>query len=706
MACGQQRPPAASPPQLPPSARGSRIAWAAWAAWAGLIALTLAAYLPSVLVPFPWFVEESITFQENPWMGDLDVGNWIGLVQRPHYRDYTPLGWTYQFLVAGLAGRDNVSAIRVASVVLHLLVVLAGWRLLRLMVPGRPWLVWTVAALYAIHPMSVEQAVWVPAQKWLLSVWLALLAMHVWWRARGGTPTADIPTADDVPPLHRGRATLAGALFLLALLCKGGVIILPLVLLAAEWTVGRLPLRRALWRVAPMLGIAVLFGLSSALLLGDAANSVAWVGGNPLTSFVAHLPALWTTVWHWTAPLTASETGLHSGLSFYYGIDAVPDVASALLAIGKGALALVVLGLAWLAAGRTRLATFSAAWFLLSQLLVMGLIPHQWWPMADRYTSFGGWGVALLGGLALSNLLRVGVRPEIRPRFLIGLPIGALLAAGGINAMTQLQWTSPDALRIRALIVSPRSPFVLQSTLLQNARNVFADDMQALPLERSLSSLEMREKLTLRSDGSGIAGVNVIDLIRAVMATPGAADLLYIDSTSGNLLLLALIERQRAARAGVDPAANDAAGPLGRELIAHAIRYGDGRPGVVLRVAIYHACRGRMDLARPWLDRFRQSEIVRWPEIVAHSSQVTADGPLPDNTWFIRGNCDYVRQIAVRSSISLFLNVAVRDAVSRNDPDSVLQLVKAARMMYPDCDNFRDWLRRAEAGTLPGLTPE
>ena len=675
--------------------------------WFALIGITLAVYLPGVLEPYGTLVEESITFEQNPWMDAFTVDNWWGLVTRPHYRDYTPVGWTYQFLIAGLFGRDTVVGLRIGSLLLQLALVLVGWRLLRALMPDRPWLALFVAAFYAIHPMSAEQAIWAPAQKWMLSVALAMAAMLLWWKARGGTPMPSAPgtAVGDTPGPPRmrvGLAALSCFVFLVALLSKGGTIVLPIVVLAAEWTIGRLPLRRAIIRTLPLFAISMAFGLFTTTLMNEAA-AVKWVGGNPVTSFVSHLSALMRTIWHWGLPITwQGDAGqFRSTLTFYYRLDAALDLPSTLYALGCGLTALGMLAGAWLLAGRSRLATFAALWFLVSQLLVMGLIPHQWWPMADRYTCFGGWGLVLLGGTAVAGLLQrlSRARPDLRLPLKFGVAGGAVLLAAVVNtSLTQIQWQDAGQMAAHSVLNAPDSPSVLQRTLLKPAQDAFFQAFHALPLGRPLTSLEMPD-VSLGA-GSGPDRMSLYGLVRTVMLKPEAADGLYIDSYCTNALLLAILEcRDMTPDAA---AADRSAGPFGDMLVAHGDKF-SMRPRVMIRLAIYHACRGRMDEARPWLQRYREDELVRWQEVIAHSDSARSTQPPPDNLWFIKGDCDYVRQMQILNEFALFADVALRDALLRHDDAGALRLMKAARMMCPDVPVFAALLHHAENGTLPGM---
>ena len=695
-----------------------------WLAPIGLIVLVLAVYLPSVITPFPFMVEEDVTFTLNPYMAAPTLENWWGLVSRVHYVDYTPVGWTLQFVMIAIVGVDNVPGIRMTSVLLHLGIVLMMWRLLVAWVPRRPWLTWMVAAIYAVHPMSVEQVIWTPAQKWMLSVLLALIAMRIYWHARGGTPAAGAgPTPS--PRLRPGLVTLAVVLFLLALLSKGGVVIVPVLLLTAEWTIGRSSLRRAIWRTVPFFLVAIAFGLFS-ISQHTEAPTAPFVGGSRIASVVTHLPALARTIGHWMLPFTIDISGIRSPLSFYYYVPVVHDTASWLTAAGVGALGFgAVIGL-WWAAGRTRVATLAAVWFLLCEALVLGLFAHQWWHMADRYTCLGGGGLVLLIGCAVREtvvwIARAagnraatvpGHTPVNRlPEMLIGVPVLALALVLAGNALAQWMWLGPMQFHWQNLSNEPDGLAELPNVTM-NATGEFYKRIMKHPLDQSISDMdvpivmfeiEMDDPRLTRRIPSNAA-------LAEILATHGAEDLLYEEVFTDNLLLAAVEEsnaRMRASPSGLQTrsAADDLRGttdgPIGDRLMQF-INGHAANPRVALRGAIYQLCRNRADLAVPWLEPWRTADLTSWRRLedLVHNADVRADTPndkLPDTSWFLRQG-DYVLRNAVRAEFGLYGCIAARVWLQLGKPEAARLPLQVMRIMFPPSPLCRAWLKQVEAMT-------
>jgi hypothetical protein len=112
------------------------------------------------------------------------------------------------------------------NVLLHLLNTILLFFLFRAM-SGGPWLSALLAALFAVHPLHVENVAWISERKDLLCAFFGLLAVHAYLQY-----------------VRRGRRiwlVATSAFFLLGLLSKSMLVTLPLVLLLLDyWPLGRL----------------------------------------------------------------------------------------------------------------------------------------------------------------------------------------------------------------------------------------------------------------------------------------------------------------------------------------------------------------------------------------------------------------------------------------------------------------------------------
>ncbi|HEX8323962.1 MAG TPA: tetratricopeptide repeat protein [Tepidisphaeraceae bacterium] len=158
---------------------------------------------------------------------------WTELGATPQYY---PLTFTSFWLEAQLFGpKPQVS--HIVNVALHAGSALLLWKILRrLSVPGA----WAAAVVFAVHPIQVESVAWITERKNTLSMILALSAAWIYLNyARLGSDEAArpageglrVPLPDEPARLYR----LFLALFVLALLAKTMVAVLPLMLLVVVW---------------------------------------------------------------------------------------------------------------------------------------------------------------------------------------------------------------------------------------------------------------------------------------------------------------------------------------------------------------------------------------------------------------------------------------------------------------------------------------
>ena len=204
-----------------------------------IIALTIAAYLPALRAGFVFDDYSLIT--DNPLVkaGDGLYRFWF-TTDAP---DYYPLTWSLWWLEWRLWG-DSPAGYHLVNVLLHAGNAVLVWLVLRrLRVPGA----WVAGLLFAVHPVNVATAAWISEQKNTLSMLFYAGAILAYLNF------------DET----RRWSWYAGALglFLLALLSKSAVAMLPVVLLLCIWWQRGRVERRDLARTAPFFALALALGL-------------------------------------------------------------------------------------------------------------------------------------------------------------------------------------------------------------------------------------------------------------------------------------------------------------------------------------------------------------------------------------------------------------------------------------------------------------
>ena len=166
----------------------------------------------------------------------------------------------------------NAAGYHVLNVLLHAASAVLLWRVLRrLKVPGA----WLAGMLFALHPVAVQSVAWITERKNTLSLALCLASLLAWLRFEDAgfhhddtTGTTKGTAHSALPPslkLRRASCTpqylLSLGLFLLALLAKTSVVMLPVVLLLLVWWRRGKLTRENLLRTVPFFVLSLVLGL-------------------------------------------------------------------------------------------------------------------------------------------------------------------------------------------------------------------------------------------------------------------------------------------------------------------------------------------------------------------------------------------------------------------------------------------------------------
>lgn len=362
-----------------------------------------------------------------------------------HMANWHPLTWVSHMADCELFGLAP-GGHHLVSVVIHGVNAALLFLALRLMTASvAPS--FTVAALFAFHPLRVESVAWASERKDVLAGLFFMLALLAYAHyARRPTPA---------------RYVLVFTALALGLMAKPMLVTLPLVLLLLDlWPLGRLgargpagraALRAALLEKLPLLALCV---ASAAITVvaqhrGGAVVELAAVPlpGRVANALVASVTYLSKTVWP-------------ARLAFYYPYPAPgPGVAAALAIAGVlGAMALAsVTFLAAMQAGRRPYLLVGWLWYLIMLLPVIGLVQVGHQSMADRYTYLPLIGITI--AVVWSAAEVAARRPSLRrPLVAAGTVIVVLLSAA--TWLQARHWRDSRALFEHALAVTHDNYFV------------------------------------------------------------------------------------------------------------------------------------------------------------------------------------------------------------------------------------------------------
>ncbi len=225
-----------------------------------IVAMTLLVYIPVIHGGFLW--DDDWLVVNNPHLSGLNglARIWqCTLGGDKRIPDYYPVTWTSFWIERHLWGK-NPTGYHVTNILLHAVNAVLVWLVLARL--GVRW-AWLAGALFAVHPVNVASVAWIAERKNTLSMLFYLLSLWCYLRfdEEGG---------------WRWYVQALGA-FLLALLSKTSVVMLPVVLLLVGWWRRDKITRRNLLASLPFFAMAI--GLS---ILGILYQTYVVIHGAPI----------------------------------------------------------------------------------------------------------------------------------------------------------------------------------------------------------------------------------------------------------------------------------------------------------------------------------------------------------------------------------------------------------------------------------------
>ena len=184
---------------------------------AAIVLLTIVAYIPAMRGGFVF--DDHLLIIHNPVLQARDGLHRFWFTTEAS--EYYPLTWSLLWVEWRLWG-TSAAGYHVVNVLLHAVNAVLVWTVLRrLKIPGA----WVAGLVFAVHPVNVATAAWISEQKNTLSMLFYAVAILLYLRF------------DETSRWRWYGLSLAA--FLLALLSKTAVVMLPVVLLGCIWWLRR-----------------------------------------------------------------------------------------------------------------------------------------------------------------------------------------------------------------------------------------------------------------------------------------------------------------------------------------------------------------------------------------------------------------------------------------------------------------------------------
>jgi tetratricopeptide (TPR) repeat protein len=177
-----------------------------------IVLVCLVAYVPAVRSGFVWDDDAMLT--ENSVLKEGGLYRCWFTTKQPNY---WPITWTSYWLEHKLWGLAP-AGYHITNILIHIACALLIWRILiQLNIPAA----FAAALIFAVHPVNVESVAWIAQRKTVLAMLFFLLSLFYYLRF------------DQTG--KRVFYVLSVTLFILAMLSKGSVVGLPIVILLCVW---------------------------------------------------------------------------------------------------------------------------------------------------------------------------------------------------------------------------------------------------------------------------------------------------------------------------------------------------------------------------------------------------------------------------------------------------------------------------------------
>ena len=236
-----------------------------------IAATTLVVYLSAMQSGFVW--DDDCMLTNNRVLKEKGLYDSWFTTSQPNYWPITSTSYWVEHKLWGL----NPAGYHITNILIHTICALLIWRILILLkIP----VAWPAALIFAVHPVNVESVAWIAQRKTLLATLFFLITLLLYLKFENNSSLL--------------LYWLSAGTFVLAMLSKGSVVGLPIVLLLAAWWQRGTVSRRDLLRSAPFFAVSAVMSCVEIWFQYNRA-----IGGDVIRSdnFFARLAGAGMAVW-------------------------------------------------------------------------------------------------------------------------------------------------------------------------------------------------------------------------------------------------------------------------------------------------------------------------------------------------------------------------------------------------------------------------
>ncbi|MGP8214209.1 MAG: tetratricopeptide repeat protein [Bacteroidia bacterium] len=354
-----------------------------------VLLITFIAYLPSLQNRFV-NLDDTQYLVENPVVKSLSAENIKTIFSEEFVGNYQPitmLSYMLEYKFFGL----HASGYHFINLILHLLCTLLVFLIIKKL-SGNELIAIITSLLFGIHPLHVESVAWIAERKDVLYGFFLLSSLYLY--IQGHAPA--LPNGKN-HLLKRGICLL---LFVLAILSKAQAVVLPVIFFLVDFLMKRKFTRKTILEKIPFFVLAIAFGLIAIKVQGKAGAVQSYQYFPFYVRILFSCYALMIYLYKLVLPIN---------LSCFYPYPETGDKINTIWVYISPAILLALAFITWQYFRKSKVVLFGTAFFLLTIVLVLQLLPIGDALYADRYTYIPSIGLFFIAAYYLAPNLKNNV---------------------------------------------------------------------------------------------------------------------------------------------------------------------------------------------------------------------------------------------------------------------------------------------------------